>query len=73
MPPALIEFAGGAIGAGRPRLVVAEAGVNHNGDLGLAVRPGDAPAAAGADAVKVQTSVTAQLVPRRACLARYQR
>ena len=36
-------------------LVIAEAGVNHNGDLGMAKQLIDAAAAAGADLVKFQT------------------
>ena len=36
-------------------LVIAEAGVNHNGDLGLAKQLIDAAAEAGADLVKFQT------------------
>jgi sialic acid synthase SpsE len=43
-------------------LVIAEAGVNHNGDLDLAVRLVEAAAAAGADVVKFQTFVTSRLV-----------
>ena len=35
--------------------IIAEAGVNHNGDLELATRLIDAAADAGADAVKFQT------------------
>ena len=38
-----------------PCFVVAEAGVNHNGDVNLAMRLVDASAAAAADAVKFQT------------------
>ena len=38
-----------------PAFLIAEAGVNHNGDGGLAMRLIDAAADAGADAVKFQT------------------
>ena len=38
--------------------VIAEAGVNHNGDLELARRLCDAAHATGADAVKFQTYIT---------------
>jgi N,N'-diacetyllegionaminate synthase len=53
--------------------VIAEAGVNHNGDVGLARALVDLAAEAGADAVKFQTFSTARLVSRRAPTAEYQR
>jgi len=43
------------IGQGCPVFVIAEAGVNHNGDVGLARQLIDAAISAGADAVKFQT------------------
>jgi sialic acid synthase SpsE len=43
------------VGAGRPCFVIAEAGINHNGDVALAKELVDAAAAAGADAIKFQT------------------
>lgn len=51
---ASIPVEGRAIGAGQPCFIVAEIGINHNGDLELAKRMCDAAAAAGADAVKFQ-------------------
>jgi sialic acid synthase SpsE len=43
------------IGSGRPCFVIAEAGINHNGDVTLAAELVDAAAGAGADAIKFQT------------------
>lgn len=53
-------------------LVIAEAGVNHNGDLALAKELVDAAADAGADVVKFQTFVAERLVTANASKARYQ-
>ena len=60
------------IGAGAPAFLVAEAGVNHNGDVALALALVDAAADAGADAVKFQTFRTDALVSRAAPKAGYQ-
>lgn len=43
------------IGPGHPCFVIAEAGINHNGDRVLAAELVDAAAEAGADAIKFQT------------------
>jgi sialic acid synthase SpsE len=43
------------IGAGHPCFVIAEAGINHNGDVNIAAQLVEAAAAAGADAIKFQT------------------
>jgi N-acetylneuraminate synthase/N,N'-diacetyllegionaminate synthase len=51
----VVTIGGRPVGPGAPCFVVAEAGVNHNGDLELALRLVDAAAAARADAVKFQT------------------
>lgn len=53
-------------------LVIAEAGVNHNGDMDLARRLIDAAAEAGADYVKFQTFNATHLVTRSAKKAEYQ-
>lgn len=53
-------------------LLLAEAGVNHNGDLDLARRLVDAAAAAGADAVKFQTFRADRLATQGAAKAAYQ-
>lgn len=49
-----IEINGRRIGPGQPCYIIAEVGVNHNGDLNLAKRLVDAALEAGADAVKFQ-------------------
>lgn len=53
-------------------LLIAEAGVNHNGDLSLAHQLVDAAADAGAEAVKFQTFVPEQLASQHAAKAGYQ-
>ncbi|MBF0386258.1 MAG: N-acetylneuraminate synthase [Candidatus Omnitrophica bacterium] len=53
--------------------IIGEAGVNHNGDLGMACRLIDAAAAAGCDAVKFQTFKTERVISTRAPKARYQK
>jgi N,N'-diacetyllegionaminate synthase len=60
------------IGDGAPCFVIAEAGVNHNGDISLAHDLIRAAADAGADAVKFQTFRTDRLVTAHAPKAEYQ-
>jgi N,N'-diacetyllegionaminate synthase len=60
------------IGDGAPCFVIAEAGVNHDGDVTRAHQLIDAASAAGADAVKFQTFVADRLVTDSAPTARYQ-
>tara|TARA_B100000787_G_scaffold170069_1_gene163811 strand:- start:9293 stop:10300 length:1008 start_codon:yes stop_codon:yes gene_type:complete len=56
----------------KPILIIAEAGVNHNGDLALAKQLIDVAADAGADLVKFQTFSADRLVTREAKKADYQ-
>ena len=53
-------------------LIIAEAGVNHNGDVALAKKLIDAAAKAGADLVKFQTFNADRLATRTAAKADYQ-
>lgn len=52
--------------------IIAEAGVNHNGDIAMAKNLIDVAAEAGADAVKFQTFKAEQVVSRYAPKAEYQ-
>jgi len=60
------------IGEACPVFIIAEAGVNHSGDLGLAKQLIDVAADAGADAVKFQTFNPETLVTKKATKAIYQ-
>lgn len=53
--------------------IIAEAGVNHNGRLDLALRLCDLAKEAGVDAIKFQTWQTEKIVTQSAELATYQR
>ncbi|WP_428741972.1 N-acetylneuraminate synthase [Tenacibaculum sp.] len=53
-------------------LIIAEAGVNHNGDINLAEKLIDVAAEAGVDYVKFQTFKASKLVTKKAKRAEYQ-
>jgi N,N'-diacetyllegionaminate synthase len=59
-----VEIAGRLLGPGRPALVVAEIGNNHDGSIRQAERLIEAAAEGGADAVKFQTHIAdAEMLP----------
>lgn len=66
-------IAGRALGVGAPTYVIAEAGVNHDGDEATAVALVDAAVAAGADAIKFQSFHPSAIAVDDAPLADYQR
>lgn len=53
-------------------LIIAEAGVNHNGDLNTALKLCDAAKEAGADVVKFQTWKTEAIITKTVAQAEYQ-
>jgi N,N'-diacetyllegionaminate synthase len=70
--PAVIAVGQRMVGATQPAYFIAEAGVNHGGDVDAARRMIDAAADAGADAVKFQMFRADDLVTRSAGTAAYQ-
>jgi len=68
----VVEIAGKQVGAGRPCFIIAEAGVNHNGDIALAKELIDVAIAAKADAVKFQTFRVENVMTAAAPKAEYQ-
>jgi len=60
------------ISANEPCYIIAEIGVNHNGDVGLAHKLIDSATECGADAVKFQTFSTKNLIRKNTRKAAYQ-
>jgi N,N'-diacetyllegionaminate synthase len=67
-----VEIANRKIGPGQPCFIIAEVGVNHNGDMAIAHELIECAAKAGADSVKFQSYVTEDLVTAEAPKAEYQ-
>ena len=67
-----VQIAERIVGAGQPCFVIAEAGVNHNGDVALAHKLIDTAADAKVDAVKFQTFDPEKLAAIEAPKATYQ-
>lgn len=68
-----IRINGRVVGAGQPTLVIAEIGVNHDGQLDRALRLVEMAAKAGADAVKLQIFRAASLMHQSSSFASYQK
>lgn len=69
----MLEIQSRTIGEGHPAFIIAEAGVNHNGDVELGIRLIDAAKVAGADAVKFQTFKAEEIAAAEAPMADYQK
>jgi N,N'-diacetyllegionaminate synthase len=67
-----VSIAHARVGPGEPSFVIAEAGVNHNGNLDLAHKMIDVAADAGVDAIKFQTFEPESLAAPTAPKAKYQ-
>lgn len=67
-----LQIGGQAVGPGHPVLIIAEAGVNHNGDLSLAKTLVRSAADCGANCVKFQTFRANSVATEQAPKAKYQ-
>jgi N,N'-diacetyllegionaminate synthase len=66
-----ITIAERTVGPGHPCFVIAEAGINHNGDVAIALDLVHAAAEAGADAIKFQTHLPEHEMLRGGATAAY--
>lgn len=62
-----------SIGRSHPCFIIAEAGVNHNGDLSRAKEMIDVAANCGVDAIKFQSFITKELILSNVEMAEYQK
>lgn len=72
-PTKSFDIAGRQIGPDHPTFVIAEIGVNHDGDVQKAIELVRIAAACGADAVKLQVFRAATLMHPSCTLAKYQK
>lgn len=68
----MIEIENKKIGPGNPVFIIAEAGVNHNGNMDLAMQLIDEAVKIGADAIKFQNFITEEIIRIDAPKAAYQ-
>lgn len=68
-----IKIGNKQIGPNEPIFIIAEAGVNHNGNLDMALELVDVAAEAGADCIKFQTFKAEQVVTKKGKMADYQK
>lgn len=62
---------GRLIGHGHPVFIIAEAGVNHNGDINIAKKLIEKAKSIGADAIKFQSFNTSEIILKNAPKAKY--
>lgn len=67
-----LQIAGRTVGPGQPAFVIAEAGVNHNGSVDLALKLVDAARASQVDSIKFQTFKAERVATAGAPKAPYQ-
>ena len=60
----ILKIGRASVGLGKPVHIIAEVGINHDGDMGKAVELVRQAKTAGADSVKLQTYVTEHRVPK---------
>ena len=68
-----VKIGNQSVGDGEPCFIIAEAGVNHNGDIDLAMKLVDEAKKAGADAVKFQTFKAERVTTATTGITEYQR
>lgn len=66
-----INIGNRVIGENTPVFIIAEAGVNHNGDIGIAKRLIKSASEIGADAIKFQTGKVDETITKNAPKAAY--
>tara|TARA_B110000003_G_scaffold276570_1_gene323983 strand:+ start:115 stop:969 length:855 start_codon:yes stop_codon:yes gene_type:complete len=60
----ILKIGSASVGLGKPVHIIAEVGINHDGDMGKAVELVRQAKTSGADSVKLQTYVTEHRVPK---------